>query len=107
MAGQEEILGIEHFTPGLDSIKKIELEPLDFNAGLKPKTPPTDLPPREGLAKIQADQEKKAVEKALTAYRGNVSQAAKSLGISRQLLHYKIKKYKIFRVDFIPRPLKS
>ncbi len=105
MAGQEEILGLEHFTPGLDSLEKIELEYWDppGRPSQKQETPAgKNSPP--GLASIQADQEKKAVENALSTSRGNVSQAAKKLGISRQLLHYKIKKYKLFRVDFIPRP---
>ncbi|MCP4720719.1 MAG: Fis family transcriptional regulator, partial [Desulfobacteraceae bacterium] len=105
MAGQEEILGLEHFTPGLDSLEKIELENWDTPGlpaqNLETLTGKSSSP---GLASIQADQEKKAVENALSTSQGNVSQAAKKLGISRQLLHYKIKKYKLFRVDFIPRP---
>jgi len=105
MAGQEEILGLEHFTPGLDSLEKIELENWDTPSlpAQKPETLTGKSSP-PGLASIQADQEKKAVENALSTSRGNVSQAAKKLGISRQLLHYKIKKYKLFRIDFIPRP---
>jgi len=107
MAGQEETLGLEHFTPGLDSLEKIEPESWDppVQPAQKQKSPagyhPSTL---RGLARIQADQEKKAVETALYASLGNVTQAAKTLGISRQLLHYKIKKYNLFRVDFIPRP---
>jgi len=109
MAGQEKILGIEHFTPGLDSLEKIEPKfcpppARPAQPSQEPEPPVGHHPP--GLARIQADHEKKAVETALLASRGNVSQAAKTLGISRQLLHYKIKKYKLFRVDFIPRPIK-
>jgi arginine utilization regulatory protein len=36
--------------------------------------------------------------------RGNVTRAAGTLGISRQLLHYKIKKYRLCRADYLPRP---
>ncbi len=109
MAGQEERLELAHFTPGLDSLEKIELEspapPVQTSQKAEPSA--EGLPHTGGLAKFQADQEKKAVETALTASRGNVSQAAKNLGISRQLLHYKIKKYRLFRVDFIHRPEKQ
>jgi arginine utilization regulatory protein len=49
----------------------------------------------KNLKQIQTDQEKEVIEKALIEYRGNVTQAAKSLGLSRQLLHYKIKKHTI------------
>jgi len=54
-----------------------------------------------GLAVIQAEREKNAVTQAMARHRGNVSRAAQSLGISRQLLHYKLKKYQIQRRAFI------
>jgi arginine utilization regulatory protein len=106
LAGQEETLGLEHFTPGLDSLEKIKPESGEppVLADLKPEPVDRHDPSQGGLARVQAAHERKAVEKALAASQGNVSQAAKSLGISRQLLHYKIKKYRLFRIDFIPRP---
>ena len=42
-----------------------------------------------------AQLEQSAIRDALYANDGNRSAAAKELGISRELLHYKIKKYKI------------
>ena len=33
---------------------------------------------------------------------GNIAQAAATLGISRQLLYYKMKKYKMQRMDYLP-----
>jgi arginine utilization regulatory protein len=39
---------------------------------------------------------------ALAASNGNVTRAARQLGISRQLLHYKIKKHHLRRADFLP-----
>ncbi|HKL00083.1 MAG TPA: helix-turn-helix domain-containing protein [Desulfotignum sp.] len=33
-----------------------------------------------------------------------MTRAAKHLGISRQLLHYKIKKYRLCRADYMVRP---
>ena len=55
------------------------------------------------LARNQAEQEKLALENALTASGGNVTRAASILGISRQLLHYKIKKHALSRIDFMGR----
>jgi arginine utilization regulatory protein len=115
LAGQEKILGIDPFTPGLDT-----LEPM---APPAPRIPPEDRPPTDKkglaepiisrvsdlpdpsrpLAQIQADQERTAVTNALAACRGNVTQAARHLGISRQLFHYKIKKYQLCRADFMSR----
>ena len=114
MAGKEEIIGTEHFTQNLNC-----LEPFDFNnltaafpllKNLGPtrvEEPPNALDPnlQHNFTKTQADWEKTAIKSALTATGGNVTKAAKNLGISRQLLHYKIKKNKFFRTDFIQRPI--
>jgi len=113
MASKEETIGIEHFTPGLDC-----LEPLDFTCLETPfslyQSPDTqgagksdkDLPPvrTQTLFQTQADQEKSAIKAHLFAAGGNVTKASKNLGISRQLLHYKIKKYGFCRADFFQRP---
>ena len=115
MAGKEETIGTEHFTPGMDC-----LEPLDFNSlttafpmmkthGIPMPEEPvqaldSDRPNSFSFAQTQTDWEKSAIRSALTATGGNVTTAAKNLGISRQLLHYKIKKNKFCRTDFIRRP---
>ena len=49
---------------------------------------------------IRAEGEKAAIIDALVKANGNVSRAAESIGISRQLLHYKMKKYHLNRIDF-------
>lgn len=56
---------------------------------------------RPSLAQMQADREKEMVRQALIRTRGNVSAAARNLGLSRQLLHYKMKKYGFKRDDFV------
>lgn len=103
MAGQEKLLGIDQFTPGLDT-----LEPVETTAGHPPAPRIRDLPDMHdnpsSLTAFQTEHEKTAVDAALAAARGNVTRAAKSLGISRQLLHYKIKKYRLCRADYMPRP---
>lgn len=73
-------------------------QPADPFSGL-PKSRP-DTP--KGLLETQADNEMKVITDALSAYAGNITRAAKSIGISRQLLNYKMKKYSIHRRDFQP-----
>lgn len=51
----------------------------------------------------QADPEKDRIEKALAQNRANVSKTAVMLGISRQSLHRKIKKYHIDREQILSR----
>lgn len=59
--------------------------------------------PREKtLAQIQIDNEVENIKMALKKSLGNGAKAARNLGISPQLLHYKMKKYKINRHDYKP-----
>lgn len=60
-----------------------------------------NLDREKGLLANQADHEKTVVTDALVANRGNVTRAAKSIGISRQLFNYKMKKYRIKRREFM------
>ncbi len=54
----------------------------------------------KSLMEIRSEGEKTAIINALINANGNVSKAAGSIGISRQLLHYKMKKYHLNRADF-------
>jgi arginine utilization regulatory protein len=56
------------------------------------------------LVEAQAQMEKELVCRALTESLGNVKNAALKLGISRQLLHYKLKKFGLDRKEFKPPP---
>jgi arginine utilization regulatory protein len=51
----------------------------------------------ESLLGLQKTREKELINLALTESAGNVSRAARKLNISRQLLHYKMKKYSLQR----------
>jgi len=51
----------------------------------------------ESLLGLQKTREKELINLALTESAGNVSRAARKLNISRQLLHYKMKKYSLKR----------
>ena len=55
----------------------------------------------KGLPDTQADHERQVLIEALTAYQGNITRAASSIGISRQLFNYKLKKYQINRKDHL------
>jgi arginine utilization regulatory protein len=63
--------------------------------------PPADhaLPPvsPQSLIRLQQAREKELIHNALVESAGKVSRAARKLNISRQLLHYKIKKYDLRR----------
>ena len=70
----------------------------ETNAGLSAAHPskPTGLELTENSIQgmknhLEIDQ----LKQALAASRGNVAQAARTLGMSRQLMHYKVKKYKL------------
>ncbi len=52
------------------------------------------------LTKEQNSLEREAVKNALTTHGGNVSAASRDLEISRQLLHYKMKKHGFKREQF-------
>ena len=54
-----------------------------------------------GLLGLQKIREQELINMALMESAGNVSQAARQLNISRQLLHYKMKKYHLLRQNYI------
>jgi len=76
-------------------------------AGPEAHGAPSDAPARParpgiGLKREQEERERRALEQALAAAQGNVSAAARGLGLSRQLLRYKMGKYGLERSDFLP-----
>lgn len=58
-------------------------------------------PMKADLPLQQTQHEKELIHDALLQSRGNVSAASRALGISRQRLHYKMKKYAINRLDYM------
>ena len=77
------------------------IEAADLPAGLEPVRPEREPLEREAggepgaLAQVAplAEVERRAVERALAAAGGNVTRAARALGISRATLHRKLNKY--------------
>ncbi|WP_022666860.1 sigma-54 interaction domain-containing protein [Desulfospira joergensenii] len=53
-----------------------------------------------GLILNKQEHEKKMIAQALGQHRGNITRAADKLGISRQLLYYKMKKFQFTRENF-------
>lgn len=77
-------------------------------SGAAPSAPARTPPPLSGTAAPPADlrgeqevRERSAIEEALAEVRGNVSAAARRLGLSRQLLRYKMGKHGLKRADFL------
>jgi arginine utilization regulatory protein len=59
------------------------------------------FPGKADLPMQQTQHERELIHDALLASRGNVSAASRALGISRQRLHYKMKKYAMNRLDYM------
>lgn len=109
MAGQDATIGLQHFGPGIDCLEQADMTCTD--PGTARYAPPVrDAAPllpgdsHVNFARTQKEREQNAVRTALKAANGNVTQAAGRLGISRQLLHYKLKKFGFRRIDFIRSP---
>jgi arginine utilization regulatory protein len=68
----------------------------------RPKKRLNNVPSQDrnsNLMKNTSDHEKSIVKNALLEDKGNITKTARALGISRQLLYYKIKKFNINRDD--------
>lgn len=104
----EEILEKRHL-PGYfqsegELITKTRIvEPSSLSGKYEPPffaSKPFPSKPGKSLMETQSAREKELICSALQGCNGNVSRASQRLGISRQLLHYKIKKYGLDRKDF-------
>jgi arginine utilization regulatory protein len=76
---------------------------LKFRGGQNGMTATDDPQPPalpESLLGLQKNREKEMINVALMETAGNVSRAAQKLSISRQLLHYKMKKYSLQRNNY-------
>jgi arginine utilization regulatory protein len=72
---------------------------------LEIKTSPTTVPAQDvrssDLSQTQAANERQMIRNALRSTGGNAAKAARNLGVSPQSLHYKIKKHRLRRQDFL------
>ncbi len=107
--GYDEELSMKHFSAVFESMENMNPPSVDTAAApvasrkksLSPEQVPVVTPGSgKTLVEHQAEQEKKAVSEVLLATEGNITRAAVLLGISRQLLHYKMKKHGLKRSAF-------
>ena len=77
-----------------------EPEMTALNEGLPSIEPATENAALRNLPRLQKAREKELIHHALAESTGNVSRAAQTLSISRQLLHYKMKKYSLQRDNY-------
>lgn len=106
-AGKNEIIGVRHFTSAFETLnvlgedeEKGTWAPTDTDTFHQLAPPPLS---GKNLSEAQLETERQSITHALTHAVGNVSRASKILGISRQLLHYKMKKHKLNRKTFSQR----
>jgi arginine utilization regulatory protein len=94
IVGTDEVIQVKHLPTHFSNwpVKKARPE--------KPRRRLDDVPSENrniNLIKNKSEHEENIVTKALLDNRGNITKTAKALGISRQLLYYKIKKFNISR----------
>jgi arginine utilization regulatory protein len=95
MAGESEVLTVDHLPYHYVFIKDQEEQSA---APARPPAPPAAA----GATAIELD-EIRIIKEQLVQTRGHLGKAAERLGISRQLLSYKMRKYGLNRHDFRPR----
>ena len=101
--GQNEIIGIQNFTSAFETLEVLNNTQKSGEwYALSPATSHPAPPMDQSLSTHQQETERSAIIQALTHTLGNVSMAARHLGISRQLLHYKLKKHHLNRKTYVP-----
>lgn len=69
--------------------------PINYEAGVNNIIQfPTPTAPSAGVQKME-ELEAHAIENAISQYKGNLTEAAKALGIGRATLYRKVKQYQI------------
>ena len=107
IVGAGDTIQIRHLQSHFSDFRPTSSPPPVNNTGsyspqagtLPPQAPPPF--PHSSLIEKKAEQEREIVHHALITHAGNIARAAASLGISRQLLYYKMKKYKMLREDYL------
>jgi len=108
--GYDEKLSLKHFSSALESMDRTDLQQKMQDTG--PDFPAQQIPepalpvetsplPAKSLTETQAIQERQTLMDVLGSTGGNISRSSRILGISRQLLHYKMKKHGLKREKFL------
>ena len=100
MVGKGRTIRLKHLPAHIFPSDNTHMNPSDM-AVESSSSVRRDLPEASSnLVKTQGLNEKKMLVNALKKYFGNAAKSAKSLGISPQSFHYKLKKYHIKKQDF-------
>ncbi|MBQ7553942.1 MAG: sigma-54-dependent Fis family transcriptional regulator [Bacteroidaceae bacterium] len=75
--------------------KELKPQHLELNVTAQPEASLQPVMPQEQEPKTLEDTEREAIKRAMDRYEGNMSQVASVLGISRQTLYSKLKRYGI------------
>ncbi|MBF0211359.1 MAG: sigma 54-interacting transcriptional regulator [Desulfamplus sp.] len=92
--GHEDVIRLSHLQP---HFADLSVKDITFKEPLKSPQPVSE--PNISSA-INKKDDAEIVHKALLKNQGNIARTAKALGISRQLLYYKIKRYNLKRDDY-------
>jgi arginine utilization regulatory protein len=117
LIGAGEILEVHHLPKHVQSINiqlnhdSPKLQPLTTpetvsDQQLNVVFPPMPQPissnsPGKSLNEIQAETEIAFIRQTLVTFQGSISKTARYLGLSPQLLHYRMKKFRIDRQEFV------
>jgi arginine utilization regulatory protein len=97
LVGNDEVIQIEYLQTHFSN-RPIKAKPA------RPKRRHDDMSSKDcktNLIKKKSEHEENIVRKALLENKGNITRTARALGISRQLLYYKIKRFNISRNNAI------
>lgn len=112
LIGYDDKLSLKYFSPVLDSMDRSDLKmgAVDMPSHLHQRKDndgtqlePSAIKPAKSLPQSQSSHERQALYEALVLTHGNISRSSEILGISRQLLHYKMKKHGLVRESFLTR----
>jgi arginine utilization regulatory protein len=108
--GYDERLSLKYFSSAFETMNRADLRQQVLNIPSKidqQKEPGEPLMeeaaplPHKSLPENQYKQERQALCEVLVSTKGNISRSSSILGISRQLLHYKMKKHDLQRENFL------
>jgi len=94
---------LEHLPAHIFSFAKKRISPIDESSNVYPIEKQGLVQISSNLIETQAASEKQMICHAMKKHIGNAAKSARSLGISPQSFHYKLKKYRIRRHDYFNR----
>jgi arginine utilization regulatory protein len=100
MVGDSRIIRLAHLPAHIFSFAGKSRFQADSGKVREPIVPAGDSVSSD-LHRTQAENERQILCRALDTAGGNAAKAARSLGVSPQSLHYKLKKYRLNRKNFI------